>query len=1262
VQRKSRVFRERILSLCSVQWDLDHVWLFTQANGVLVINCETFSMVRSLSSDCIRAACCLPDCNLLFGFCNGAGHLLGVDGSVVFSSSTTGKAFEVVDHCVSVYVPAWAVIIVCSRAGLQSWRVETIGPCPQKALLPRSVPVSKNVVVPEVKEPDSPVADMVVARRKPLPKLPLSSLPDENVSIATVGSHSQENRATTSLYMSRKAMLRATLTCDEHGRIISANAAVEDIFGHDPAELIDTSCRRLFFLPRVKQRAGSILLYSARSPQRFSETDLWRSLMHDLLHVRVVNGQHKNGAHLPLLISSSELVIAGLRFYALLFEQMPKSAAILVVDGSGLVTSASDNLQAVIGWNSQHASGKTVNTLIVSPLPSTYLVKRSFDPNSIINASAKTAGGQFIAVALQVLDFGNDVYTLMVKPAERQSMSFVAEEKVEQLSHYTLGSVLGVGMCGEVREGVHKLTGTKVAVKRLKRIQCEQAGVAFSDLEVQLMKDMVHPNVIELYDCIKMEDEICLVMELVAGQELFAYCIDHAPLEEDVARKFFCDILDGVDYIHSKGIVHRDLKLENCMLINEERVKIIDFGLGNFFLRGPLHTSCGSSNYAAPELFLSKQYFGPPVDVWAMGVILFSMTTGQFPFDEVQSTIDGYYEWPESAAVSKSLQSLIREMFELNPDLRLTLQQIRRHEWVTHGNHRSVARVVDEAIRTDVVSQMETEFGMPLELVVKSVKDCATNHFTATYRILTHATASSRVQGCSVRETDEQIQAALKKIEKDGLSLDSIKRRRKSIHVGSGGIPITRASSIQSLTPRASVPSASSGARLRKNHSGLLGCNFPSVKGSEVGAAVMGGAVQQVWISKKPQVIEQAAKFTKHIKSPAHAKQVIFSSDKAAFIAIPQGQTSAFDRNRIRTPNDFEVEARIGQGGFGTIFLCKETESGLICAIKKMSKQAVLGANQVTTVNAEKEILQKSRMARSPWIVPLFYAFSDKYHLYLAMEFCGGGDLRNLMEHVSLDEDQARFLAAEIVACVHHFHERGCIHRDLKPSNFLISSSGHLRLVDFGLSKSSQHQVQESGSGGLRIFLDSGEYKTITVESKTNAWDCVNMLKWKLRLGASDPYVLRLCNTNDAERSLKIAWTILRGEDCPLLLVKARPNHRLEFVFDETGQGCKMPMTSPDGRIEARLLLTSVVGTPQYMAREMLQGVGYDATVDWWSVGCILYEMVAGVLPFSGSSAESVFNDVLSERKVDFPPTVSADARDLIGRVRVSRSSFVCSI
>ncbi|PAA67565.1 hypothetical protein BOX15_Mlig007791g2 [Macrostomum lignano] len=127
-----------------------------------------------------------------------------------------------------------------------------------------------------------------------------------------------------------------------------------------------------------------------------------------------------------------------------------------------------------------------------------------------------------------------------------------------------------------------------------------------------------------------------MVMEYVSGGELFHYIVHNQLLSESSARRFFQQILSGVHYCHQRRIVHRDLKPENLLLDSEQRnVKIADFGLSNIMADGELlRTSCGSVNYAAPEVITGQLYVGPEVDVWSCGVILFTLLCGSLPFNE----------------------------------------------------------------------------------------------------------------------------------------------------------------------------------------------------------------------------------------------------------------------------------------------------------------------------------------------------------------------------------------------------------------------------------------------------------------------------------------------------------------------------------------------------------------------------------------------------------------------------------------------------
>lgn len=125
--------------------------------------------------------------------------------------------------------------------------------------------------------------------------------------------------------------------------------------------------------------------------------------------------------------------------------------------------------------------------------------------------------------------------------------------------------------------------------------------------EIQYLKLFRHPHIIKLYQVISTPTDIFMIMEYVSGGELFAYLVRHGKLKESEARRFFQQIISGVDYCHRHMVVHRDLKPENLLLDQNLNVKIADFGLSNMMRDGEfLRTSCGSPNYAAPEVICGK--------------------------------------------------------------------------------------------------------------------------------------------------------------------------------------------------------------------------------------------------------------------------------------------------------------------------------------------------------------------------------------------------------------------------------------------------------------------------------------------------------------------------------------------------------------------------------------------------------------------------------------------------------------------------------
>ncbi|KEP67106.1 UNVERIFIED_CONTAM: histone kinase SNF1, putative [Hammondia hammondi] len=256
---------------------------------------------------------------------------------------------------------------------------------------------------------------------------------------------------------------------------------------------------------------------------------------------------------------------------------------------------------------------------------------------------------------------------------------------------YRLGSTLGVGTFGKVKLGYHNVTGQKVAVKIINKAKMEMMEM-YEKIrrEINILQCLHHPHVIRLYELIDTPTDIFMVMEYVQGGELFDHIVQKSRLPEHEARRFFQQIVSGVDYCHRHMICHRDLKPENVLLDTNMNVKVGDFGLSNFMRDGDfLKTSCGSPNYASPEVVSGKAYAGPEVDVWSCGVILYALLCGSLPFDDehvpnlFKKIKHGNFILP--GHLSEASRNLIVRMLVVDPAKRISLSEIRQHPWFTES-------------------------------------------------------------------------------------------------------------------------------------------------------------------------------------------------------------------------------------------------------------------------------------------------------------------------------------------------------------------------------------------------------------------------------------------------------------------------------------------------------------------------------------------------------------------------------------------------
>ncbi|RLM91706.1 hypothetical protein C2845_PM08G03020 [Panicum miliaceum] len=288
--------------------------------------------------------------------------------------------------------------------------------------------------------------------------------------------------------------------------------------------------------------------------------------------------------------------------------------------------------------------------------------------------------------------------------------------------------------------------------------------------------------------------------------------------------------------------------------------------------------------------------------------------------------------------------------------------------------------------------------------------------------------------------------------------------------------------------------------------------------------------------------------------------------------------------------DDFELLTIIGRGAFGEVRLCREKTSGNIYAMKKLKKSDMVVRGQVEHVRAERNLLAE---VASHCIVKLYYSFQDAEYLYLIMEYLPGGDIMTLlMREDTLTEHVARFYIAETILAIESIHKHNYIHRDIKPDNLLLDKNGHMKLSDFGLCKP----------------IDCSKLSTL-------------------------------------------------NEDEPMGDDNLRESMDVDSSLSDTANGRRWRSQHEQlqhWQMNRRKLAFSTVGTPDYIAPEVLLKKGYGMECDWWSLGAIMYEMLVGYPPFYADDPITTCRKIVHWRNhLKFPEDarLSNEARDLICRL-----------
>ncbi|KAJ6825624.1 CBL-interacting protein kinase 32-like isoform X2 [Iris pallida] len=268
-----------------------------------------------------------------------------------------------------------------------------------------------------------------------------------------------------------------------------------------------------------------------------------------------------------------------------------------------------------------------------------------------------------------------------------------------RVGKYELGRTIGEGTFAKVRFAKNTETGEHVAIKILgKEKVLKHKLVEQIKREISTMKLVKHPNVVRLHEVMGSKTKIFIVLEFVTGGELFDKIVNNGRMREDEARRYFHQLINAVDFCHSRGVYHRDLKPENLLLDTYGNLKVSDFGLSALSQQvrgdGLLHTTCGTPNYVAPEVLNDRGYDGATADLWSCGVILFILLAGYLPFDD--SNLVRLYEKISNAEFScpswfsSGATRLIKRILNPNPLTRITISGILEDGWFRKGYKRPV--------------------------------------------------------------------------------------------------------------------------------------------------------------------------------------------------------------------------------------------------------------------------------------------------------------------------------------------------------------------------------------------------------------------------------------------------------------------------------------------------------------------------------------------------------------------------------------------
>jgi len=249
---------------------------------------------------------------------------------------------------------------------------------------------------------------------------------------------------------------------------------------------------------------------------------------------------------------------------------------------------------------------------------------------------------------------------------------------------------LGTGYFAVVKVGIDVSLNTRVAIKCVNKRLVEREETLVN--EIQILRSINHPHIVPMFAIFDTDETLYIVMELMEGGELYDEIIRRKLFTEADASYIMRQLIEALAYLHEQGIVHRDLKLENLLLVRKDalEIKLADFGLSRIYSGKKLQTACGTPFYIAPDIIKGHGY-GPAVDMWAAGVILYVLLSGRLPFAAEKNSHlfkmilsgDLVFKSPQFDTVSEQAKDLIGKLITVDPELRWSAIQVLQHPFIS---------------------------------------------------------------------------------------------------------------------------------------------------------------------------------------------------------------------------------------------------------------------------------------------------------------------------------------------------------------------------------------------------------------------------------------------------------------------------------------------------------------------------------------------------------------------------------------------------